>query len=121
MKVFTDADWAGNLDDRKNTSGGAFFLGKRLVSWTSKKQNCTSQSTAEAEYVAAAVNCSNIVWFKQLLQGMKMEIKEPVVMFCDNTSAINISKNPVMHSKTKHIAIKYHFVRELVQDKEIRL
>ena len=52
---------------------------------------------------------------------MKVEIKEPVVMFCDNTSAINISKNPVMHSKTKHIAIKYHFVRELVQDKEIRL
>ena len=52
---------------------------------------------------------------------MRMEIKEPVVMFCDNTSAINISKNPVMHSKTKHIAIKYHFVRELVQDKEIRL
>ena len=52
---------------------------------------------------------------------MKIEIKEPVVMFCDNTSAINISKNLVMHSKTKHIAIKYHFVRELVQDKEIRL
>ena len=52
---------------------------------------------------------------------MKVEIKERVVIFCDNTSAINISKNPVMHSKTKHIAIKYHFVRELVQDKEIRL
>jgi len=116
LKVFTDADWAGNLDDRKSTSGGAFFLGKRLVSWTSKKQNCTSQSTAEAEYVATAVNCSNIVWFKQLLEGTKMEIKEPIVMFCDNTSAINISKNPVMF-----IAIKYHFVRELVQDKEIRL
>lgn len=64
LRVFNDADWAGNLDDRKSTSGGAFFLGKRLVSWTSKKQNCTSQSTAEAEYVAAAVNCSNIVWFK---------------------------------------------------------
>ena len=73
------------------------------------------------EYVAIAVNCSNIVWFKQLLEGMKVEIKEIVVMFCDNTSAINISKNPVMHSKTKHIAIKYHFVRELVQDKEIWL
>ena len=52
---------------------------------------------------------------------MKEEIKEPIVMFCDNTSAINISKNPVMHSKTKHIAIKYHFFRELVQDKEIKL
>ena len=91
------------------------------MSWTSKKQNCTSQSTSEAEYVAAAVNCSNIVWFKQFLEGMKVEIKELVVMFCDNTSAINISKNLVMHSKTKHIAIKYHFVRELMQDKEIRL
>ena len=52
---------------------------------------------------------------------MKVKIKEPIVMFCDNTSAINISKNLVMHSKTKHISIKYHFVRELVQDKEIRL
>ena len=71
--------------------------------------------------MAAAVNYSNIVWFKQLLEGMKVEIKEPLVMYCDNTSEINISKNPVMHSKTKHIAIKYHLVRELVQDKEIRL
>ena len=64
LKVFTNANWAGNLYDRKNTSGGAFFLGKRLVSWTSKKKNCTSQSTTEAEYVAIAVNYSNIVWFK---------------------------------------------------------
>ena len=64
LKVFTNVDWAGNLDDRKSTSGGAFFLGKRLVSWTSKKQNCTSQSTIEVEYVVAAVNYSNIVWFK---------------------------------------------------------
>ena len=114
LKVFTDVDWVGNLDDRKRTSGGAFFLGKRLVSWTSKKQNCTSQFTVEAKYVAAAINCANIFWFKQLLEGVKVEIKEPIVMFCDNTSAINISKNPMMHSKTKHIAIKYHFVRELV-------
>ena len=62
--MFIDVDWVENIDDRKSTSGGAFFLGKRLVSWTSKKQNYSSQSTAEAEYVAAAVNCSNIVWFK---------------------------------------------------------
>ena len=113
LKVFTDADWAGNIDDRKSTSGGAFFLGKRLVSWTSKKKNCISQSRAKVEYVVVAMNCSNIVWFKQLLEGMKVEIKEPIVMFCDNTSAINISKSPMMHSKTKHIATKYHFVREL--------
>ena len=67
------------------------------------------------------MNCSNIVWLKQLLEAIKVEIKELVVIFYDNTSAINISKNLVMHSKTKHIAIKYHFFRELVQDKEIKL
>ena len=114
LKVFTDANWARSLDDRKRTSGGAFFLGKRLVSWTSKKQNCTSQSTAEEKYVAVAVNYSNIVWFKQLLEGMKVEIKNPIVIYCDNINAINISKNLVMHSKKKHIAIKYHFLREYV-------
>ena len=119
--MFTDVDWEGNINDKKRRSGGALFLGKRLASWTRKKKNCTSQSTKEVEYVAVVVNCSNIIWFKQLFKGMKVEIKEPVIMFCDNTSAINISKNPVMHSKTKHIAIKYHFVRGLVQDKEIRL
>ena len=101
LKVFIDANWAGSIDDRKSTSGGAFFLGKRLVSWTSKKKNCMSHSTAEAEYVVAAIDCSNIVWFKQLMKGMKMEIKDLVVIYYDNTSVINISKNLVMHSKNK--------------------
>ena len=117
LKVFANVDWVGSLDDRKRTSGGAFFLGKRLVSWTRKKQNYTSQSTVEVEYVAVVVNCSNIVWFKQLLEGMMVEIKDLVVIYCDNTSAINISKNLVMHTKTKHIAIKYKFLIELVQEK----
>jgi hypothetical protein len=121
LKSFTDANWVESVDNRKSTSGGAFFLWKRLVSWTRKKQHCISQSIVEVEYVAVAVNCSNIVWFKQLLSGMKEEIKDLVVIFYDNTSAINISKNPVMHTKTKNIAIKYHFLRELVQDKEVRL
>ena len=71
--------------------------------------------------MAVVVNYSNIVLFKQLLEGVKVKIKDPIVIYCDNTSAINISKNLVMHSKTKHSAIKYHFVRELVQDKEVRL
>lgn len=103
------------------TSGGAFFLGRRLISWKSKKKNCVSQSTTEAEYVVTTVNCSNIVWIKQFLKGMKEEIIEPVEIYCDNTSAINVSKNYVMYTKTKHISIKYHYWRELVQDKEVRL
>ena len=61
------------------------------------------------------------MWIKHLLKGMKEEITEPVILYCDNTSAINISKNPVMHAKTKHIAIKYHYVRELVEDKEVKM
>ena len=98
--MFTNVDWVGSLDDRKSTSGGAFFLGKRLVSLTSKIQNCISQFTIEEEYVVVVVvNCSNIVWFKQLLEGMKIEIKDLEVIYCDNTSAINIKKNLVMHTK----------------------
>ena len=67
LKAYTDVDWASSLDDRKSTSGGALFLGNRLVSWTSKKQNCISQSPAEVEYVVVAINCTNVVWLKQLL------------------------------------------------------
>ena len=87
-KVYNDAVWAGNVDDRKSTSGGTLFLGKRLVSWTSKKQNYISQSIIETEYVATTINYSNIVWIKQLLKGMKEEITELVVIFYDNTSSI---------------------------------
>ena len=64
LNVFADVDWAINIDEKKSTSGGAFFLGKRLVSWTTKKKNCASQSTIEVEYLVVAMNCSNIVWFK---------------------------------------------------------
>ena len=105
----------------KRTSGGVLFLGRRLVTWTSKKKICTSQSIAKVEYVAAVINCKNIAWIKHLLKGMKEEIRDLVVICCDNTSTINISKNPVMHTKKKHIAIKYHYIRELVQDKEVKL
>lgn len=96
-------------------------MGKRLVSWTSKKNNFISKSTVEAKYVAATVNCMNVVWIKQLLKGMKEDIVEFVLVYCNNKSAINISKNHVVHTKTKHIVIKYHYLRELVQDKEVRM
>lgn len=67
LRTFTNADWAGSIDDKKIASGGALFLEKSIVSWTSKKQNCISQSTTEEEYVAVVVNCSNIMWIKQLM------------------------------------------------------
>ena len=78
LRAYTDVDWARNIDDRKSTSGGEFLLGNRLVTWTSKKWNYISQSIAKVEYVAIAIICTNIVWIKQLLKGMKEEITELV-------------------------------------------
>lgn len=114
LKVFTDVDRASNVHDQKSTTDGSFFLGGRLVSWMSKKQSCISQSTAEAEYVAAFMNCTQTTWMKHVLEGFKILVSEPVSIYCDNTSAINISKNPVLHSRTKHFELKYHFLREKV-------
>ncbi|KAI3462422.1 hypothetical protein Pfo_019085 [Paulownia fortunei] len=90
---YCDADWTGDVDDRKNTSGGCFFLGNNLITW-----NC----------------CSQLLWMKQILTGYGI-VQTSVNVFCDNLSAINISKNPVQHSRTKHIDIRHHFIRELVE------
>lgn len=82
------------------------------MAWTSKKQNCITQSTTKADYVAATINCTQIAWMKEILEGIKEKITQPMPIYCDNSSALNISKNPVMHSKTKNIAIKYLFLIE---------
>eukprot|EP00253_Pinus_taeda_P009829 PITA_09829 len=121
LLYLTDVDWAGRVDDRKSTSGGAFFMGSRLVSWFRKKQSLIALSTAEAEYVAATSCCNQLLWMMQTLQDFQITCTSPISILCDNTSAINISKNLVMHSKTKHIPIKYHFLREQVLEQKVKL
>jgi hypothetical protein len=96
-------------------------LGECLISWLRKKQSSISLSTAEAKYIAAATCCTHVFWLKQTLTDIQVEYDEPIPIYCDNTSAINISKNPVMHSKTKQIPIKYHFLREQAVEKNIRV
>jgi hypothetical protein len=112
---------AGFIDDRGSTSEAGFYLGECLLSWIRKKQSSISLSTIEAEYIAAATCCTQVLWMKQTLTYIHVEYDNVIPIYCDNTSAISISKNPVMHSKTKHIPIKYHFLREKVAEKNIRV
>ncbi|KAJ9542807.1 hypothetical protein OSB04_029313 [Centaurea solstitialis] len=117
---FTDSDYGGCKLDRKSTSGSCQFLGDKLVSWTSKKQNCVSTSTAEAEYVAVASCCSQVLWMKTQLLDYGYKLKR-VPIYCDSESAIAITSNPVQHSKTKHIDIRYHFIKDNVEKGNIEM
>ena len=117
---YSDADWVGNADDRKSTSGGCFYVGNNLVSWMSKKQNSISLSTAEAEYIATSSCCTQLLWMQKFLHDYGI-CQEHLTIYCDNTSAINISKNLVQHSRTKHVEIQHHFIRELVKDGTLTL
>lgn len=98
-----------------------FFLGGRLVAWHNKKQDSVYLSTAEVEYIAAKTCCSQVLWMIQTLKDIKVQVSQPIHILCDNTSTINISKNLVMHSRTKHIAIHYHFLRKKVITNEVVL
>ena len=115
---YSDSDYAGDRVDRKSTSGTCHFLGRSLVCWSSKKQNCVSLSTAEAEYIAAGASCSQLLWMKQTLKDYGINLKK-VPLLCDNESAIKISQNPVQHLRTKHIEIRYHFLRDHVLKEDI--
>ncbi|KAI3718757.1 hypothetical protein L6452_19640 [Arctium lappa] len=113
--AYSDADFGGNQLDKKSNSGHLQFLGDRLISWASKKQNCVSISTAEAEYVAAASCCAQVLWMKMQLRDYGMLYKT-VPIYCDSKSAIAISVNPVQHTKTKHIDMGYHFIKHHVEE-----
>jgi hypothetical protein len=108
---YSDADWAGCKIDRKSTSGTCQFLWRSLVSWASKKQNSVALSTAEAEYIAAGHCCAQLLWMRQTLRDFGYKFSK-VPLLCDNKSAIRMADNPVEHSRTKHIAIQYHFLRD---------
>ncbi|KAJ9546661.1 hypothetical protein OSB04_019204 [Centaurea solstitialis] len=120
LQAYTDADYGGCNMDRKSTSGHLQFLGNKLVSWASKKQQCVSTSTAESEYVAAASCCSQVLWMQSQLRDYGLQYKK-IPIYCDSKSAIAISANPVQHSKTKHIDIRYHFLKVNVEKENIEL
>jgi len=92
LVAYCDTDWAGSADDRKCTSGGCFFLENNLIYWFSKKHNIVSLSTAEAEYIVAGSNYSQLVWMKQMLKEYNVE-QNVLTLYCDNLSATNIQES----------------------------
>jgi hypothetical protein len=117
---YSDADWAGSKINRKSTSGTCQFLGRSLVSWASKKQNSVALSTAEAEYIAAGHCCTQLLWMRQTLRDYGYKLTK-VPLLCDNESAIRMTDNPIEDSRTKHIAIRYHFLRDHQQKGDIEI
>ena len=118
---YSDADWAGDVGDRKSTSGYVFILGGAAISWKSNKQTCVALSTAEAEYVALSAAAQEAMWLQQLASDLlNKNIRETTILE-DNQSAICLAKNQQVHGRTKHIDIKYHFIHDLVEAGRIKL
>lgn len=121
LQGFSDSDWAGSLDDSKSTSGYAFNLGSGVFSWSSKKQEVVAQSSAEAEYIAAAGAANQAIWLRNLMEDLSMKQTDATVIWVDNKSAISMAKNPVFHGRSKHIKVKFHAIREAESSQEIKL
>ncbi|GJR68956.1 hypothetical protein Tco_0015021 [Tanacetum coccineum] len=120
LEAFSDSDYAGASLDRKSTTGGCQFLGRRLISWQCKKQTIVANSTTEAEYVAAANCYGQVLWIQNQLLDYGYNFMNTKI-FIDNESTICIVKNPVFHSKTKHIEIRHHFIRDSYEKRLIQV
>ena len=107
LNAYSDVDWANCLDERKSTSGDAFFLGDSLVAWTSKKQGLIYLSTIEAECIVSSTCCTQILWMIQTLVDLEVKSVDPIPLHYDNTSAISVSENPFLHSETKKNQLIY--------------
>lgn len=121
---FCDSNYAGDQDDIKSTSGYVFLLGSEAVLWSSKKQSIVTLSITEAEFVAATSCACQAIWLKKILEELKFSrimSDEPIAIYCYNSSDIKLSKNPVLHGRSKHIDVKYHFLRDLAKNGTIDL
>ena len=117
MYGFSDADWPGDTETRRSTSGFVFKIANSTISWCSKRQSSVAKSTTEAEYTALNLAAQEAIWLRRLLFDVGYKIDSPTTFYEDNQGAIELSKNPKFHNRTKHIS--YHFIRERVLSKEI--
>ncbi|KAJ4961692.1 hypothetical protein NE237_021602 [Protea cynaroides] len=118
---YYDSDWGGCIDDMKSTSGYAFLLGSCVFSWASKKQQSVAQSSAKVEYISASLATSQAIWLRRIMKDIGLKQKKSTTIYCDNRLAIAIAKNPVHYGRTRHIAIKHHFIRQAIEKGEVEL
>ena len=118
---FSDADWDGDMDDRHSTTGNLFLVSGGAISWFSRKQPVVAPSTTEARYVSLSTATQEALWLRRLLSEIKAIPAAPTVIKEDNQGIIAVAKNPILHARTKHIDIKFHFVRETLQDELIEI
>jgi hypothetical protein len=121
LSSWSDSDYARDLDDRKSTSGYVFMIGTKVVSWPSRKQPIVTLSATEAEFIAAVNSACQGVWLSRILGQIDEKLKECITIYCDNISSIKLSKNPMMHGRSKHIDVRFHFLRDLSKDGVIQL
>jgi hypothetical protein len=119
LQGYADFDWAGSAVDRKSTFGCCFSLGSAMVSWCSRKQTSVALSTAEAEYIVVCMAVCEALWLRKLLAGLFGQMLDPTVIHCDNQSCVKLSENLVSHDRSKHVEIKYHYIRDMVPRKEV--
>jgi hypothetical protein len=121
LQIYSDADYAGDVDSARSTSGHTVFIGKCLVNWSSKRQSVVAKSTTEAEYIAANEAGSDGVWFRNFMSELGFPPSGSTPLWLDNQSAIRVGKNPEHHSRMCHLLPKYHWLREQVEDKVFSL
>lgn len=121
VEAYCDADWGGDTDDRKSTTGYCVFLNGNLISWNTKKQPTVALSSAEAELMAISDVTKEVKWIVQLLNELEYEVELPIIIYEDNQSAMAMSENDVEHDRSKHIDIKHHFVRDEIKHNNIKL
>ena len=118
---YSDSDWARSTTDRKSTSGCCFSLGSGMISWYNRKQKSVALNSTEAEFMATSQASCEAIWLRKILVDLFDTSLDPTTIYCDNQSCIKLSENPVFHDRSKHIEIRYHFIRDKVQKGVVKL